>query len=51
MVIQLTQEECLEYFYNSLCSAGGTGYMGAYGLGLEFNESEYSNAKSKPYSN
>ena len=45
MQIQLTPQESEEIFYNSLCN--GLGYMGGYGLELEYSESDYKAAKEK----
>jgi len=41
--ITLTNEECIEYFYNALCN--GVSYIQDYGLELTWNEEEYKKSK------
>ena len=45
MKITLTKEESLNYFYNALCN--GLGYVGAYGIQIDWDEIEYQEAKAK----
>lgn len=45
MEIKLTNEESEEYFLNALCN--GLGYIGGYGLSLDYNDDEYKKAKAK----
>lgn len=45
MKIILTNEESLEYFYNSLCN--GLSYIGGYGLMLDYNKKEYKLSRDK----
>ena len=45
MEIKLNDEEKLNFFYNALCN--GLGLLGDYGLQLEYNKEEYSEAKKK----
>ena len=47
MNIKLTNEESLEYFYNSLCNAAGIDYMSCYNLELQYNKEQYQQAKEK----
>lgn len=43
MKIILTKSESEEYFYNAMCN--GLGYMGGYGLVLDFDKKQYDTAK------
>jgi hypothetical protein len=45
MKITLSTQESEEYFYNALCN--GLGYMGGYGLSVDFSTNEYKAAKMK----
>jgi hypothetical protein len=45
MKITLSTQESEEYFYNALCN--GLGYMGGYGLSVDFSTNEYKAAKEK----
>ena len=45
MEITLSTQESEEYFYNALCN--GLGYMGGYGLSIDYNANEYKAAKEK----
>jgi hypothetical protein len=45
MEITLTHQESEEFFFNALCN--GLGYIGGYGLTLDYNEEEYKKAKQK----
>lgn len=45
MEITLSTQESEEYFYNALCN--GLGYMGGYGLYVNYNINEYKAAKEK----
>lgn len=45
MQIQLTHQESEQIFHNALCN--GLGYMGGYGLELEYSDAQYSAAKAK----
>lgn len=45
MKITLTPEESEQMFYDSLCNS--LGYMGGYGLELDYDESKYKKSKKK----
>lgn len=45
MTIVLTDEEKVTFFYNALCNIGG--YLQGYGLNVNWDEKEYSDAKAK----
>lgn len=45
MEIKLTEQEAQDYFYNSLCN--GLGYVGGYGLELDYVREEYQAAKKR----
>ena len=45
MEITLSTQESEEYFYNALCN--GLGYMGGYGLSIDYNAKDYKAAKEK----
>ena len=45
MEIVLTKEESENYFHGALCN--GLGYMGGYGLELEYKEEEYKAAREQ----
>lgn len=47
MKVILTEEESLEFFYNALCNAVGTGYILNHGITLIYDDTEYKTAKSK----
>jgi hypothetical protein len=47
MKVILTEEESLEFFYNALCNAVGTGYILNHGIELIYDVTEYKTAKSK----
>ncbi len=43
ITIEITKEKKEEIFYNALCN--GLGYIGGYGLELEYDENDYQKAK------
>jgi len=45
MKITLTPQESEEYFFNAMCN--GLGYVTDYGLGLDYEQKEYTEAKEK----
>ena len=45
MKITLTPQESEEYFFNAMCN--GLGYVQDYGLGLDYEQTEYKAAKEK----
>lgn len=45
MTITLTPQESEEYFFNALCN--GLAYVTNYGLGLDYEEKEYTEARGK----
>lgn len=45
MEIKLNAKESEEYFYNAMCN--GLGYMGGYGLRLDWNTREYEKSREK----
>lgn len=46
MKVILEPQESEEIFYNILCNAVSTGYMSGYGLGLEYKNADYKEAKN-----
>ncbi len=51
MEILLTEKESLDYFYNALCNAVGTGYISNYDISLKYNTEDYQEAKNILLSN
>lgn len=46
MQVILTEEKCIEFFYDALCNAVGNDYMDGYGLTLECDDNDFKAAKS-----
>lgn len=47
MKITLTKKESLDFFYNALCNAVGTGYMNGYGIELQYDSTQYASSRKK----
>jgi hypothetical protein len=47
MEIVLTKQEAEDIFYNALCNAVGTGYMGGYGIELDCDRGQYKDSKER----
>lgn len=46
MEIKLSNAECEEFFYNSLCNAVSTNYMNGYGLELLYDRAQYKSSRA-----